>query len=96
MPVKQRRSCRRHGDHVGKKRYEFPVKLTATEVAMIRGIVRLDRHERRKAGFARGTNGLAKRLAVAYGVSEWCIESIIKGKRWKTVEAKTSQYLMGS
>lgn len=78
------------------ERFVFPTKLRPADVAMIRGIIRLDRRERKKAGFARGTNGLAKRLAAEFGVTVWCIESIVKEKRWKHVQAKTSQFLTGS
>lgn len=76
---------RRKGPKTG---HNFPTKLNPDQVALIRGIYKLDRKERRKAGFSRGTNGLRDRMAIEFKVTVWCIESITKDRRWKRVRAK--------
>lgn len=69
-------------------KHEFPRKLTEEQVRWIKAVVKLDRKERRAAGFKRGTNGLEKRLAKHFNVSVWCIESIVRKRRWRAVTPK--------
>lgn len=73
----------------------FPAKLAREDVIQIRGILLLDRRERRAAGYERGTRGLRKRLAQHYRVSIWCIEAVAKRRRWRHVRIKVMQKIGG-
>lgn len=55
---------------------------------MIRGIVNLDRRERRLAGFTRGSRGIKVRLAQQLGVTIWCVDSVIRKRSWKNIQAR--------
>lgn len=67
---------------------QFERKLTQTQVAWVKGVVLLDRRERKRAGLKRGSNGIVDRLAQHLGVSRWCIESIIRRRRWRGIKPK--------
>lgn len=73
--------------------HSYPPKLTAAQVAWIKGVIRLDRRALlctagRRARRPRVTRGLFDRLAARFNVTRWCIEAIDKRRTWKRVRAR--------
>lgn len=63
-------------------------KLTDKDVAYIRGVLNLDRRERKTVGLNRHSNGIKQRLADKFGVSVHTIHEIQHGRRRRRVRIK--------